>query len=119
MQPLEGYSVEREGSHAVALELALDEELLREGQAREIVHAIQIARRNAGLAVEDRIVLWLQGDEPLLSVAAQHEAYLATETLALHVSHGEEPPEEGGAHIETVAVDGLSLQLALSRHPSA
>ena len=48
MQPLEGYQLEREGSHAVALELELDDELRREGLAREIVHAVQNARKAAG-----------------------------------------------------------------------
>src|SRR6185295_3904282 len=61
MRPLEGYQLEREGSHAVALELELDDELRREGLAREIVHAIQNARKNAGLEVEDRIELRLGG----------------------------------------------------------
>ena len=37
MKPLEGYQVEREGSHAVALELEIDESLRMEGWAREIV----------------------------------------------------------------------------------
>ena len=55
MRPLEGYQLEREGSHAVALELAIDDELRREGLAREVVHAVQGARKAAGLAVEDRI----------------------------------------------------------------
>ena len=44
MKPLEGYQLEREGSHAVALDLALDDELRREGLAREVVHAVQSAR---------------------------------------------------------------------------
>ena len=48
MKPLEGYQVEREGSHAVALELEIDDELRAEGWAREIVHAVQAARRDAG-----------------------------------------------------------------------
>ena len=59
MQAPEGYSVEREGAHAVALELAIDDELRREGRSREIVHAVQSARKSAGLAVEDRIELSL------------------------------------------------------------
>ena len=49
MKPLEGYQVEREGSHAVALELEIDESLRIEGWAREIVHAIQSARRDGRL----------------------------------------------------------------------
>src|SRR6202022_4904020 len=85
----EGYSVEREGAHAVALDLAIDDELLREGRAREIVHAVQNARRSAGLAVEDRIELALAGDEDLLAAAQEHRAYLAGETLAVQLALGE------------------------------
>src|SRR5205085_11005126 len=59
MKPLPGYQVEREGSHAVALELEVDDELRIEGWAREIVHAVQAARRDAGLDVTDRIALTL------------------------------------------------------------
>ena len=62
MRAPDGYSVEREGAHAVALDLALDEDLRREGRAREIVHAVQNARKSAGLQVEDRIALALAGD---------------------------------------------------------
>ena len=77
MQPLEGYQLEREGSHAVALELELDDELRREGLAREVVHAVQNARKAAGLEVEDRIELALGGDEELLAAAREHEDYVA------------------------------------------
>ena len=55
MKPLDGYQVEREGSHAVALELEIDDELRVEGWAREIVRAVQLARQEAGLEVSDRI----------------------------------------------------------------
>jgi isoleucyl-tRNA synthetase len=87
MQPLEGYQLEREGSHAVALELELDHELRREGLAREVVHAVQNARKAAGLQVEDRIALALGGDPELLAAARDHEDYLAQETLATSVSY--------------------------------
>ena len=66
MRAPEGYSVEREGAHAVALDLTIDEELREEGYAREIVHAVQNARKSAGLQVEDRIELALGGDAALL-----------------------------------------------------
>jgi isoleucyl-tRNA synthetase len=87
MQPLDGYKLEREGSHAVALDLHIDDELRREGLAREVVHAVQNARKAAGLQVEDRIELALGGDEELLEAAREHEAYLSQETLALSVSY--------------------------------
>src|SRR6185312_7171844 len=45
LAPLEGYEVEAEAGHAVALQLEIDEELRREGLAREIVRAVQNARK--------------------------------------------------------------------------
>ena len=71
LQPLEGYQVERAGTHAVALNLELTDDLRREGLAREVVHAVQAARKSAGLNVEDRISLRLGGDGDLLDAVAR------------------------------------------------
>ena len=110
LKPLDGYQLEREGSHAVALELELDDALVREGLAREIVHAVQNARREAGLEVEDRIALELGGDEELLAAAREHEAYLAGETLAEAVVY-----DGAAAAAEPVTVDGRTLAIAVRR----
>jgi isoleucyl-tRNA synthetase len=88
LQPLAGYEVEAEAGHAVALQLELDEELRREGLAREIVHAVQIARKDAGLEITDRIELTLGGDDELLDAARAHEQYVAGEVLATSVAYG-------------------------------
>ena len=109
LQPLAGYQLEREGSHAVALVLELDEALHREGLAREVVHAIQNARKGAGLQVEDRIELVLGGDEELLVAARDHEAYLAEETLAVKLVF--DGADDG---TETV-IEGRPLKIALKR----
>ena len=93
MEPLDGYQVEAEAGRAVALALELDDELRREGLAREIVHAVQNARREAGLEVTDRIELRLAGDAELLDAARAHEAYVAGETLATSVSYDGEPAQ--------------------------
>jgi isoleucyl-tRNA synthetase len=108
MKPLEGYQVEREGSHAVALALTIDEPLRVEGWAREIVHAVQAARRGAGLDISDRIALTLDGDEPLVAAARAHQAYIAAETLAVQVSY---TSLDGAA--QHVTIDGLSLQVGV------
>jgi isoleucyl-tRNA synthetase len=112
MQPLEGYQLEREGSHAVALELELDDELVREGLAREVVHAVQNARKQAGLAVEDRIELVLGGDDELLTAARSYEAYVAGETLAIAVEY------DGAADGAEVTVKGRPLRVAVRRATS-
>ena len=58
----EGFSLAREGAYGVALDLDITPELLDEGVAREVVRAIQDLRKSSGLAVEDRIELWLDWD---------------------------------------------------------
>ena len=85
MEPLDGYQVEREGAHAVALDLAVDAALRREMLAREVVRAVQGARKDAGLDVSDRITLGLGGDAELVAAAREHERYIADETLATAV----------------------------------
>jgi isoleucyl-tRNA synthetase len=113
----EGYSVEREGAHAVALDLTIDEDLLQEGRSRELVHGIQNARRTAGLQVEDRIELWLDGDGALLEAALAYRDYIATETLAVGL-YLEGAGIAGGAavdHSEQLTIEGLSLRIGLRR----
>ncbi|HEY0516092.1 MAG TPA: isoleucine--tRNA ligase [Solirubrobacteraceae bacterium] len=113
LRPPDGYSVEREGSHAVALDLEIDEDLLEEGRGREIVHAVQNARKNAGLAVEDRIALALAGDAGLLGAARAHREYIADETLAVAFEIGSDGAN--AEHVEAATVDGLELTIAISR----
>jgi isoleucyl-tRNA synthetase len=115
MRAPEGYSVEREGAHAVALDLAIDEDLLREGHAREIVHAVQSARKNAGLQVEDRIELWLAGDPALVAAAEAHRDYLVGETLTVALHRGEGDEVAAMDHREQTDIDGLTLLIALRR----
>ena len=104
MEPLEGYEVEADAGRAVALSLELDDALRREGLAREIVHAVQNARREAGLEVTDRITLRLDGDDLLLDAAREHEDYVAGETLAISVEY------DVGVG-EPIVIEGRKLQI--------
>ncbi len=108
LQPLDGYEVEAEAGHAVALQLELDDELQREGLAREIVHAVQNARKEAGLEITDRIALSLGGDEALLEAAREHESYVTGEVLATSVAYD----ATDGA---TAKLDGLELRISVQR----
>ena len=113
MRPLDGYQLEREGSHAVALELRLDDALRREGLAREVVHAVQNARKGAGLQVEDRIELALSGDAGLIEAVRDYADYVAGETLATRLDFDGARSE--GSHTETARIDGSELAIALRR----
>ncbi len=66
----------------VVLDTAVSPELAEEGVARDLVRAVQQARRDAGLDVSDRITLTLGGTPAVLDAARAHEALIAGETLA-------------------------------------
>jgi isoleucyl-tRNA synthetase len=111
LRPLDGYEVEAEAGHAVALQLEIDEELRREGVAREVVRAVQLGRQEAGLEITDRIALALAGDAELLEVAREHQAYIAGETLAQSVTYGDE--DGAGSPVSVANIDGRELRISV------
>ncbi|HRV60162.1 MAG TPA: DUF5915 domain-containing protein, partial [Solirubrobacterales bacterium] len=115
MEPLEGYQVEAESGHAVALALELDEDLIREGLAREIVHAVQNARKDAGLEITDRISLSLAGDQELLDAAATHEGYVTGEVLARSIELGGDTSAAAAPGTPEVTIDGRTLAISVAR----
>ena len=66
----------------VVLDTAVTPELEAEGLARDLVRAVQQARRDAGLDVSDRIGLTLAGPADVLAAARAHQSLIARETLA-------------------------------------
>jgi len=57
--------VSRDGGEVIALDLALDDALLRRGYLRDVVRQVQDLRKNSGLDVADRIVLYVSGVDDL------------------------------------------------------
>jgi isoleucyl-tRNA synthetase len=77
------------GGGFVVLDTAVTPELAAEGLARDLVRAVQQARRDARLDVSDRIALSVSGPADVLDAARRHEALLAGETLATSVSYAD------------------------------
>ena len=73
----------------VMLDTTVTPELAAEGLARDVIRAVQQARRDAGLSVSDRIRLTLEARDDVLAAAKAHEPLLASETLALEVVYGD------------------------------
>jgi len=110
----DGYQVEGDGARVVALKTALDDALREEGLVRELVHAVQLARKNAGLRIEDTIDLALALPDDLAAVLARHEAYVKAETLASGLACGGAAAAPAGAHTETAKVEGREVGIGLS-----
>ncbi|MBS1568748.1 MAG: class I tRNA ligase family protein, partial [Bacteroidetes bacterium] len=80
-----GLSVASEGGLTVALDITLDDELVQEGIARELVSRIQTLRKETGLEVTDRIELHIlrNGDGNLEQAIRAHAQRIIAETLAI------------------------------------
>ncbi len=93
-RPVAGWSVASTDGATVALDLELTDELIGLGNAREVVRALQEARKNAGLDVTDRItVAYETATDDALSVLSQHGASIADEILAVRFEPGTVPSD--------------------------
>ena len=94
-----GMAVASERGTTLAVDLTLSPALLQEGLAREAVNRIQGLRKDSGLDITDRIVVWLSGSGEAVSAVTAHEAYVQAEVLADHVTYA--APETGTFVLET------------------
>ena len=108
--------VEEERGFFAAIDPALTPELEREGLAREMISRVQRMRKDAGLAVSDRIQLWIDGDAAVLEAAREHRDWIADEVLATEIAFGEAGRfNENMLARQSVDLDGIHADLALTK----
>ena len=75
----EGWAVASGDGVTVALDLGLDDELLLEGQAYDLIHRVNTLRKEQGFELTDRIVLTV----PEARASSAHEDWIKREVLAV------------------------------------
>ena len=86
---------------SVVYDLTITPELKREGLMREIVRHVQSARKQAGLQIDDRIVLSISSDDSEISQAVDAFAdVIKSETLAVELNSAVDESEKYDAKIE-------------------
>ena len=88
----EGFACAEEGGYLTELDTTLDDALVDEGWAREVVRSVQDARKQADLEVSDRIMLGVSGSDAIDRALAAHRDYIMAETLAAEWATGQEAP---------------------------
>ncbi|MBA2509707.1 MAG: isoleucine--tRNA ligase, partial [Nocardioidaceae bacterium] len=94
----------------VVLDTVVTEELAAEGVARDLVRAVQQARRDAGLAVSDRIRLGIDGGDDITDAVETHRQLIMRETLASTLELGTVPAE---TYVDAVVGDGLKVRVTV------
>ncbi len=70
---------------AVALDLEIDDGLRREGQARELVRALNDRRKELGFAIADRVAVTIGAPDELQPAVDAHRDWIAAEVLAVEL----------------------------------
>ncbi len=85
----EGSSVTSDSLVSIDLDFALTQELMDEGVARELVHRIQLTRKDLNLNVTDRIRVGYDSTPRLMAIVEQFQHYVAGEVLATEICRAE------------------------------
>ena len=81
-EDIPGWVVSSMNGLTVALDISLDQQLINEGLARELVNRIQNNRKDIGLEVTDRIRISITADNTLKQAVNENLDYICSETLA-------------------------------------
>lgn len=109
----EKIAVGKDGSLEIALELSLDEDLILEGLYRELLRQCQLLRKEAGLRVEERIILCIKSSSMRINeVIKRYHRSICQETLAVDVVGDLDIP----LVTKEINLDGSVAVLQISKH---
>ncbi|MBA3525261.1 MAG: isoleucine--tRNA ligase [Geodermatophilaceae bacterium] len=92
--PRAGWAVASERGESLALDLTVTPELRRAGLAREVIRAVQEARKVGGLEITDRIALWWSATGDAALALVEHEDLVRAEVLATSYTRGTPPDDD-------------------------
>jgi isoleucyl-tRNA synthetase len=73
---------------SIDLDCELNEDLIHEGLAREVVNRIQKTRKDFDFNVDDRIIVGYEADPELVQAISKHAEYISHETLTAKLEKG-------------------------------
>jgi isoleucyl-tRNA synthetase len=106
--------VQAAAGFVTAIDPTVTEELRLEGMARELISRVQRMRKEAGLAVSDRIRLVITGGADITAAVSSHGDWIASEVLATELRHDAGSLQDSFSR-QAVDIDGVEAQLALTR----
>jgi len=108
---VEGLVAAQDEGFTVALSTILNDELIQEGLVRDLIRQVQIMRKNADFAVEDRIVVFGNFNGEIGDALNVHKEYFCNETLTVTI----EPKGSGIEFSDTINIKGEKITLGISR----
>ncbi len=109
-----GVAVHGDSDLLVALDMELDDQMIAEGLAREVVHRVQNRRRAADLDYADRIAVRYQATSEVGAAIEAHREWICAETLAVSLTAAEgEAAGQAAEGLEEAPIEGRAFALAI------
>lgn len=96
---------------SVELDTDLTDELKQEGLVRDIIRLVQVARKKAGLQVDDRIHVALEADAPVADAVMTFEDMILAEVLGVDLSY----EVKNAAHVVEEKLAGVGLKIGITK----
>jgi isoleucyl-tRNA synthetase len=106
--------VQESSGFVTAIDPTVTEDLRLEGLAREVISRVQRMRKDAGLAVSDRLRLHVSGDADVVAAVSRHGEWIAREVLATELVRDSDSLQDHTA-AETLDLDGVTARVAFTR----
>jgi isoleucyl-tRNA synthetase len=106
--------VSGDGGYFVAVDPVITPALRREGIARDLISRIQRMRKEAGLAVSDRIIVRIAGGPDIVDAVDAHRDWVASEVLAKDIIVGD-AALHGHQAVESLDLDGPTARIAITK----
>ena len=107
-EDIPGWLVANEGNITVALEVELNEELLMEGMARELINRVQNLRKDGGLEITDRVNVTVSPNAEMEKAMAAFGEYVQNQVLADQIAFADNDGQE-------VNFDDFSLRIKVEK----
>jgi len=89
----DGFAAAADRDVILALDTTITPDLQRKALARQLVHQVQMMRKEARLNVEDRIRISVDAHGEAAETIEEHSLYICTETLAVELRCGAPPKD--------------------------
>ncbi len=100
----------------VVLDTTVTPELAAEGLARDVIRAVQQARRDADLDISDRISLTVSGDDDVWAATVAHQELIMLETLSVQFgSSGSSFALPAGRGVDAVVGDNQPIRILVKK----
>ena len=109
--PKIGYACSTSRNITIAIYTELNQDLINEGITRDIIRKIQNLRKESEFQVDDRIIVNILAESPIIDAINQNYEYLSNEVLALELNLN----DSTGDFIDEFIINKYKVQLGISK----